>query len=68
MRKIEQTVFDLLISVTDADKFAEIIYDIFHKCKSPEEIKNFLNQKRDNLSEAIDYLKSCGYPIEHKAG
>ncbi|MDE6365195.1 MAG: hypothetical protein K2L86_13200 [Lachnospiraceae bacterium] len=61
-----QTVFDLLTAVTYADKFAEIIYDLLQKCESPEEIKLFLKQRRDNLDEAIDYLKSHGFPIEHK--
>lgn len=61
-----QTVFDLLTAVTDADKFAEIIYDLLQECESPEEIKLFLKQRRDNLDEAIDYLKSHGFPIEHK--
>lgn len=60
----EQTVFDLLTAVTDTGKFAEIIYDLLEGCENPEEIKLFLDQKRDNLDEAIDYLKSRGYPME----
>ncbi len=64
----EQTVFDLLTAITDTGKFAEIIYDLLRGCAKPEEIKVFLDQRRDNLDEAIDYLKSRGYPIEHKKG
>lgn len=62
----EKTVFDLVTSVTEVDKFSEIIFDLLKECDSPETIADFLNQRRAGLSGAIDYLKSRGYPIDRK--
>lgn len=58
------TKYKVLISITDINKFSELIFDILKDKESPQEIENFLNE--DYPEEGLQTLKSIaqnGYPL-----
>lgn len=58
------TKFKVLVSVTDAKKFSELVFDILKDKESAKEIESFL--KEEYTKEGLQTLKSIaqgGYPL-----
>lgn len=58
------TRFEMITSLTDVQKFSEVIFDILRDNESPEDIRAFLSEKLDdNAVSALRKLSERGYPL-----
>lgn len=58
------TKFRLITSLTDVQKFSEIIYDILRDKESPEEIQAFLSKDlNEDVLPSLQKMAAEGYPL-----
>lgn len=56
--------FEVITSLTDVQKFSELIFDILRDKESPEDIRAFLSEKLDDDAVfALRKLSKSSYPL-----